>query len=96
MNGRAHVGTMPRRRDNLWQRQTTNENALYDREANSVHILNETAWAIWHLCDGRTSPDEMIEAICDLSGMPRELVNEDVDRVLNQFDEEGLLTWVSS
>ena len=89
-------GLRPLRRPDLWHRQTGEENALYDAETSSVHLLNETAWAIWGLCDGETTPDEMIEAIAELSHLPHDLVSEDVDRVLSQFDEAHLVTWVSA
>ena len=45
------------------------------------------------LCDGETTPDEMVEAICELSGLPREVVVEDVRRILLQFEEADILTW---
>ena len=56
-------------------------------------MLNATATAIWVLCDGETTPDEMVEAICELSGLPREVVVEDVRRILLQFEEADILTW---
>jgi hypothetical protein len=59
-----------------------------------VHLLNDTALAIWDLCDGKTAPGEMVAAICDLSGLPPEVVNEDVERTLSQFQEAGLVLWV--
>lgn len=84
----------PRRRAGLYVRQTDTENAVYDPETSAVHLLNETAWAIWELCDGDTSADEMIDAICEVSHMHRDVVSEDVSRVLEEFDRSGLLTWV--
>ena len=59
-----------------------------------MQLLNDTALAIWELCDGETQPDEMIEAICELSGAPREMVAEDVLRTLASFERANLLTWV--
>ena len=56
-------------------------------------LLNATATAIWVLCDGETTPDEMVDAICELSGLPREVVVEDVRRILLQFEEADILTW---
>ena len=43
--------------------------------------------------DGDTDPDEMVDAICELSGLPREVVVEDVRRILLQFEEADILTW---
>jgi hypothetical protein len=56
-----------------------------------VHILNATALAIWELCDGQTRTGEMVGAICGLSGLPRDVVEEDVGRILGEFQRAGIL-----
>lgn len=83
----------PARKSEVWLRSSEKENVLYDPESGSVHMLNATAMAIWVLCDGETDPDEMVDAICELSGLPREVVEEDVRRILLQFEEADILTW---
>jgi len=83
----------PVRKPETWLRQAGDENVVYDPETEAVHLLNATATAIWVLCDGETTPDEMVDAICELSGLPREVVVEDVRRILLQFDEAAILTW---
>jgi hypothetical protein len=85
----------PTRKQRVWLKQSDQENVLYDPEHETVHLLNATAMAIWVLCDGETSPDEMIDAICELSGLPRDVVLEDVRRTLEQFTEARILTWRS-
>jgi hypothetical protein len=88
----VHNG-FPARKPGVWLRQAEDENVVYDPEASAVHLLNVTATAIWVLCDGVTSPDEMVDAICELSGLPREVVEEDVRRIILQFEEADILTW---
>lgn len=83
----------PARKDGVWLRQAGRENVLFDREAERVHLINHTAVAIWELCDGDTRPEEMIDAICEITGMPAEVVTEDVERILSDFDEAGLIEW---
>jgi PqqD family protein of HPr-rel-A system len=83
----------PMRKPGVWLRQAERENAVFDPETGSVHMMNSTAVAIWVLCDGATTPDEMIGAVCELSGLPTEVVQEDVNRILRQFDEAGILLW---
>jgi len=83
----------PLRRSDVWVRQARQENAIYDPRGESVHLLNETALAIWQLCDGQTMVEEMVRAICDLTGMHRDVVTEDVDRILTDFGTAGLITW---
>jgi hypothetical protein len=85
----------PVRRPDVWLRKTNREIAVYDPLGNRIHLLNDTALAIWELCDGDTTPAEMITAICELCGMHRDIVTEDVERVLADFDEAGLVLWES-
>jgi Coenzyme PQQ synthesis protein D (PqqD) len=83
----------PTRKARVWLRQASGENVAYDPETGSVHMLNATAVAIWVLCDGHTRVAEMIDAICELSGLPAEVVSEDVDRILREFYVAGILNW---
>lgn len=83
----------PLQNPDVWLRQTRDENAIYDPASGSVHLLNETALAIWNLCDGETTVEEMVTAICDLCNMHEDIVVEDVDRILTEFGAAGLLTW---
>lgn len=83
----------PTRKPGVWLKQSDEENVVYDPEHETVHLLNATAMAIWVLCDGETTPEEMVDAICQLSGLPREIVLEDVRRILARFTEVDILTW---
>ena len=85
----------PSRRSGLWIRQVEGETSVFDPATQNVHLLNDTALAIWEQCDGQTFPSEMVAAICELSGLPHEVVTEDVGRVLGQLDQAGLLRWMS-
>jgi hypothetical protein len=84
----------PARKAGVWLRQASAENVLFDPDTQSAHLVNHTALAIWDLCDGDTDPGEMIEAICAVSGMPEEVVAEDVRRTLESFERAGLITWM--
>ena len=92
MNAQVRQG-YPARKQGVWLKQSEHENLVFDPEHETVHLMNATAMAIWVLCDGETTPDEMIDAICQLSGLPREVVLEDVRRILLQFEEADILTW---
>jgi hypothetical protein len=89
----ATLATRPRRRDDVWIRQVREENAIYDPSTGSVHLLNETALAVWHLCDGDTTVGEMVESIVTLFDMHRDIVVEDVDRILKQFEDAGIVSY---
>jgi PqqD family protein of HPr-rel-A system len=84
----------PVQRTDVWLRNTKDEIAVYNPGTGDVYLLNETALAIWDLCDGQTKPEEMMTAICDLTSLPPEVVAEDVDRILLEFDTAELIEWV--
>ena len=67
--------------------------ALVDSETDAVHVINDTALALWELCDGTTSPAEMVDAICALFAIDRAGVEEDVDRTLQEFRRLGVISW---
>jgi len=83
----------PARNSQVWLRQAGSESVVYDPGRESVHVMNATAVAIWVLCDGDTAPAEMIEAICQLSGLPYDVVLEDVSRILDEFEDAGIISW---
>jgi PqqD family protein of HPr-rel-A system len=83
----------PMRRPGVWLRQAGEENAVYDPLSETLHLLNDTALAIWQLCDGETSPEEMVRAICELFGTPEDVVRKDVNRILLEFEAAGIVYW---
>lgn len=84
---------LPSRKREVWLRNSGSESAVYDPDTRSVHFLNPEAMAIWVLCDGETAPDEMVAAICELTGLPEDVVVEDVRRILSEFDDAKILSW---
>ena len=83
----------PLRRSDVWLRQSEDENVIYDPATSEVHMLNSTALAIWVLCDGQTTVAEMIQAVCELSGLPEDVVREDLESILDRFTDSKILTW---
>jgi len=82
----------PKRRQEVWLRRVGNENALFHGTTGSLHLLNDTALALWELCDGGTTKEEMVAAICEVSGLHPDVVAEDVDRTIGEFERAGLVT----
>jgi hypothetical protein len=64
---------------------------IRDRTGDSRFILNATALAFWELCDGNTSPAEIVDAMCILFDAPPEVVERDVELVVDRMVELGLL-----
>lgn len=55
--------------------------------------LNETALAIWDLCDGSTTVDEMVDSVVELTGVDPGQVSRDVVGVIEEFRALGLVTF---
>lgn len=55
--------------------------------------LNETASALWELCDGETTADEMIDAVCEACGVGREQAAQDIARALSDLADVGAIEW---
>lgn len=64
---------------------------VYDNTTDSLHVLNDSARAIWELCDGTTNPDEMASAISELAGLNHEEARDDVRLALGELRELGLV-----
>ena len=56
-------------------------------------ILNETALAVWELCDGATAPDEIVDAVRIACGLPEAEARDDITRALRELTAAGLLSW---
>jgi len=81
-----------RRRPDVRVRWVGDLGALVEPDG-TEHMVNATALALWELCDGKTRPDEMIEAICVLFDASRETVVRDIERTLAEFGRARLIEW---
>ncbi|MEX1004531.1 MAG: HPr-rel-A system PqqD family peptide chaperone [Acidimicrobiia bacterium] len=83
--------TRPRRRGESWGQQDGDQTAVYSPETGMLHLLNASARAIWELCDGETGPQEMAEAINDLTGLDYADAWTDISQTLDRLAELGLI-----
>lgn len=90
---RPSLSPLPRRRDDLRVEIAATGHVLHEEGGEEVHLLNETAYALWQLCDGGTTPEEMAAGVCELFGEPSTAVLEDVDRTLAELARRGLVAW---
>lgn len=81
----------PRRRGEVVQSAGEDGWTIYEPETDSLHVLNTSAKAIWDLCDGQTSAEEMANAVAELTGLPEDSARLDVDLTLERLKESGLL-----
>ena len=79
--------------DGVVLRQTGDRNELVDRRGTTVHTLNGTALALWELCDGETTPQEMADAALTLFDADPLTVEHDIAETLRSLTLAGLLQW---
>lgn len=53
--------------------------------------LNPTAFALWELCDGKTTVAEMIAAVCDLFAISGEQAERDVTSAIRRLRTADLV-----
>lgn len=68
------------------------ETLLYDPRTDDVHALNQTALAIWELCDGGHTTDDMAQTLrLRFNGVDNALLTADVNATLALFAQNRLL-----
>jgi hypothetical protein len=83
---------LPRRRTDVELRDDERGTWLIDPTAEAAHVLNPTGRAIWELCDGTITIEELADAISEVFDVPRARAAEDVTGLVQQFDDAGLVT----
>lgn len=84
---------MPHRSDDVRMLRLDDECLICDVDGRPLFALNDTASALWELCDGTIRMDEIVEAICAVCAVHPEVAVEDVRRTLDEFDRAGLIRW---
>lgn len=80
----------PLRRGEIWT-ESEDGIAVYLAETDSLHVLNPTAFAIWELCDGETTPEEIALAVAELTGMNAETAADAVTSTIEDLQRLGLV-----
>ncbi len=91
MSGEVTISSRPVRGANLWVRQSGDETVLVDGANDRVHMLNETALALWELCDGETTVEEMVTAASRLFDADRDQLQRDVLAALTSMEQRDIL-----
>jgi len=86
------VNRYPQQRGELVQSATSDGWTVYEPETDSLHVLNDSARAIWELCDGETSPSEMAHAISELTGLEFERAQSEVTETLRRLSDLKLVS----
>jgi hypothetical protein len=81
----------PRQAAGLVECPVQNELLLYDPRSDRAVALNESARAIWALCDGRRSAADVAALLGERLGLPRHALACDVGRVVSELQDAGFL-----
>lgn len=64
---------------------------LYDERDGRSYVLNRTGAAIWRLCDGEVALEDLVASIAAEYAEPVERVRPDVEALLTELREAGLV-----
>ena len=82
---------LPLRRAGLRARYDGEEAVLVGSDGSEAGVLNGTAVALWELCDGRTTAEEMAAAVCDAYSMDAATARREVAAALRQLRRAGFI-----
>ena len=89
--GPPKVPSRPVRASAAREYQLGDELLLYVGNRESAYALNESARAIWDLCDGTRTADDIARELARIVGLPVENLRTDVDRTVVELLGRGLL-----
>ena len=81
----------PSRHGQAWVRRGSDDTAVFNPETGTLHLLNSSALAIWELCDGSTTAEEMAEAVAELTALDIAAASADVGSALDELERQGLI-----
>lgn len=81
----------PLRRPEAVVREEPTGVALYLPDREAAYSLNPTAYAIWLLCDGETTAEEMAAAVTELTGLDPEQAMSEVTATLAELSRAELV-----
>jgi hypothetical protein len=85
------IASRPRRVRGTTLKRGRRRTVILGPQQEALLTVNATAAALFELCDGATSIEEIVGAICDLSSVPAERALDDVLRSLAQFARAGVI-----
>ncbi|MDH5730318.1 MAG: PqqD family protein [Gammaproteobacteria bacterium] len=76
---------------NIDTQEVEGEFLVLDRKKDKIHQLNQTASAIWLMCDGNTSKQDMMRRYGEMFEISSEQAQNDVNDLIAQFIELGII-----
>ena len=81
----------PVRRGQALVRKHGEDVAVFNPDTDNLFYMNRSAFAIWELCDGNTSPEEMAGAVAELTSADQVQARQDVEMALVELSKLGLV-----
>lgn len=92
MTGREPtLQTAPRQVDGVWLARHEGAHVLHDADGRRLCVVNDTAAALWELCDGTTTVEEMVAAIRQYWSVDTDAATEELVRALTELESVGAL-----
>jgi hypothetical protein len=86
----------PLRRKDVLAAAALDELVLYDPQSNEAMGLNVSGSALWSLCDGTRSVDEILPELAEMFDSRPDDIRGDVERILEELCARGVLTLASA
>jgi len=83
--------TRPRQTPGVVTCEVLDELVAYSPASSQAVSLNVSARAIWELCDGTRTLDDICNELSESAGMPPEALRADVQAAIDQLRDLGLL-----
>lgn len=95
MTPQHEKGAIPVRAPGLEIEEAGDGFIIYDEARDRIHYLNHTATLVLEACQGELDATGITDLVATLYSLPNAPL-EDVDSVLLQLEQEGLIHWRSS
>ena len=79
-------------RDGVTELEIEGEVSLFVSATNRVVVLNETASAVWNLCDGTRTADEIVQQLAQDFTVTAGAITPDVEAALRDLRSAGVLS----
>lgn len=81
----------PRQRDHVVRTVVADDLVLFDADTNRAFTLNPQAAAVWALCDGTRTADDLAIALAERFEGPPDEIARDVAALVDRLRQQGLL-----
>ena len=81
----------PQARSDVKAQEIGEEVMLHDAQADKIHVLNHSAYAIWKLCNGDNTLEDICRKLSELYPDASGDIREDIQAVIEDFRQKLLL-----